>query len=159
MLIFNESGHLSNELIEKWTENAAEACRKFTDGQNKSMIKIRFSIEEVLINFLKTYGNETVCHIKGVKTRNGVTFTVSQKALRQNPLDTNDDLEMQYNLLERLNLKPVYSYNGRTGHNRVSIPVIPAIKKNHMLRNLLIALALALITGFASKYIPASILD
>ena len=62
-----------------------------------------------------------------------------------------------YDILEKLDLKPQYSFRAKNALNTVSIPIQLPVRKNALLMNLAVAVGLAVLTGLIVKALPADI--
>ena len=152
MIIWDEKAILTNEKIVEWTDAAEKLYVKALKGKQK----LRFSLEETLIQFREHYGTEEACNIKCNKSKGLLSFSISQRGEQINPLEVEDNF-LSSDLLEKLNLKPKYYYQPKHGINVVTIPIQLPSQKNALLIQLAIAVVLAVLTRFIVQVLPADI--
>lgn len=156
MLVMNEKGVLSNARIAEWTAAADKAYEDALSEKEKHSHMVRLGIEELLMRFRELYGEDEPCSIRCKKNRGILRFVISQKGEQINPLDI-DNISLSYDILEKLDLRPRYSYRAKHGLNIVAIPVRLPAKKNKLLIQLAAALLLAVLTGMLVPALPGGI--
>ena len=156
MLLWNDTAILTNEKIVEWTDAAEEIYIKALNGKEKPSQKLRFSLEETLIQFREHYGTDETCNIKCFKSKGLLSFTISQRGEQINPLEVEDNF-LSSDLLEKLNLKPKYFYQAKHGINAVTIPIQLPAKKNALLLELALAVVIAVLTRFIVMALPAEV--
>ncbi len=119
---------------------------------------VRLGVEETLLRFRDCYGTENECSIKCYKRRNTLRFDIAQRGSHTDPL-VYDDIELSNGILEKLGLKPRYSYNTRKAVNIVTVPVHLPPRKNALFIHLIVAVLLALLTGWIVNALPSGIRD
>ena len=155
MVIFKESANLTNEQIQKWISDAENAYVGVAKKRAVNTTAFKLSLEEILLRFQELYGTTTPCCLSGIKTFGGIRFEVSQQGPYHNPLDIDQDSDLSYDLLVRLNLRPTYAY--KNGFNKVVIPVPLQPRKNALLISIFISVLLAILTWFVSSMFPESV--
>ena len=159
MIFFQDTKRLTNEVIDSWSENAVKAYQKIAGKRAESTVKLRLSIEELLLRFRDLYGTEEPCSIKGIRRLGGISFELSQRGTPQNPLETDPETSLSYNLLAKLNLNPHYAYRQNRSLNVVTIPAPLKKRKNAMLIGILVAAVLSVVTWRVSGLLPKAVLD
>ena len=156
MLVMNEKGVLSNARIAEWTAAAEKAYEDALSEKEKHSHMVRLGIEELLMRFRELYGEDEPCSIRCKKYRGILRFVISQKGEQINPLNI-DNISLSYDILEKLDLRPRYSYRAKHGLNIVAIPVRLPAKKNKLLIQLAAAVLLAVLTGMLVPALPGGI--
>ena len=156
MIFYRDIKHLSNEVIDQWAEEAEEAYKKVAGKRAGNTLKFRLSLEELLLRFRECYGTDEPCQIKGIRWFSGMHFELSQAGPQQNPLITDSEQSMPFDLLAKLNAKPQYVYRSDLNLNVVTIPLALKPVKNGMLIGVLSGFVLAIITWLLSSLLPAT---
>lgn len=156
MLVMNEKAILTNEKIMEWTEKAQKIYEETLAKKKRHVPVVRLGIEETLLRFQECYGTESMCSITCHKNRNALRFTISQQGNHINPLAT-EDRDISYDILEKLGLKPKYSFSAIKALNTVIVPIQLPPRKNGLLINLLLSVILAVLTGMIANILPAGI--
>ena len=159
MVFFNDKKVLSDDVINMWTMTTEETYRKVAANRAADSTQLRLAIEELLLRFRELYGTATPCHLKGFKRFGRISFELSQHGHHQSPLDIAPGMSLPYDLLARLNLKPIYTYREARNLNIVSIPAPLKPRKNAMLISILLAVFLAFITWIVSALLPPLVLN
>ncbi len=160
MPIYNKSGILSDENIDLFAKEACEAYSKAARNVSREeMMKFRLGVEEILLRFRDTYGDEEECTIKGFIYPWGGKFMITQRGPQANPLKIDSGLEMSYDILVRLDIAPKYNYQTRKGLNCVVIPTPKIVKKNVLLKQMIAGLILAILTCKLAEYLPGSVVE
>ena len=157
MIFFQDTKSLTDEVIDLWSEKAIEAYQNTAGRRADNIVKLRVTLEELLLRFRDLYGTEEACTLKGVRRLGGISFELSQVGTPQNPLDINSQESISYDLLARLNLNPQYAYRERRNLNVVTIPAPLKKRKNAMLLGILLAAVLSVITWLVSKVLPEAV--
>ncbi len=157
MIFFQDTKRLTNEVIGSWTEEAVKAYQENAGKRAESTVKLRLTIEELLLRYRDLYGTDEPCSIKGVRRFGGCSFELSQKGMQQNPLDIDTESSISYNLLARLNLNPHYAYRQNRGLNVVTIPASLKKRKNATLIGILLAAVLSVVTWLVSGILPEAV--
>ena len=157
MIFFQDTKRLTNEVIGSWTEEAVKAYQENAGKRAESTVKLRLTIEELLLRYRDLYGTDEPCSIKGVRRFGGCSFELSQKGMQQNPLDIDTESSISYNLLARLNLNPHYAYRQNRGLNVVTIPAPLKKRKNATLIGILLAAVLSVVTWLVSGILPEAV--
>lgn len=162
MTFLSKTDYLNNETIEEWSLEAEKLYQKEQGSkaidEKESKIKIRFTIEEILLKFKNTYGTDTKCTITGDKKFNSITFIITQEGLEKDVLYDVDDNEISYDLLSRFKVKPKYEYKKNTNLNKVSFTA-DRKKSNRTLLYILAGLLLAIVLYTTlSSFSPDSLL-
>lgn len=158
MIVMREKAILTNEIIAEWSQKADEIYRNALQKTKAPRPAVRLGIEETLLRFRDHYGTDSLCSIRCHKDRNALRFVISQPGVRVNPL-TVEDVELSVDILEKLDLKPQYSYRARSGVNTVIVPIQLPPRKNEMLLRFAAAVLLAIMTGWIAKALPGGIGD
>ena len=156
MLVMREKAILTNEVIAEWTDKANKIYEDALPKKHNSTPMVRLGIEETLLRFRDYYGTKSMCSIRCHKERNTLRFVIAQSGEHINPLVI-EDSELPLDILERLDLKPQYSYRAKNAMNTVTVPVQLPQRKNAMLIHLGIAVILAILTGLIVKVLPGEI--
>ena len=161
MLVMKEKAILTNEIIAEWAERAqkiyTDSMPKSTAGsKGKTGYELPLSVEETLLRFRDCYGIENECTILCYKRRNTLRFDIAQQGNHINPL-AYEDIGLSHDILQKLGLKPTYSFEVRNSVNLVSVPVQIPPRKNAMFIQLILAVILALLTGWIVSVLPAEI--
>lgn len=122
----------------------------------QEMIRLRFSVEEGLLNWMEQLGEDTPCSIRYGKRNNTFYITLFCKGQRYNPLAQDDDLdamEDNFNILSHLNLAPTYRY--QNGSNNLAFKI--AIKKSSFSYGIIFAILGAMISVLVFQYAPSYI--
>lgn len=153
-MLMNEKGILTDELIAVWSKQAEQVYQDRLKKNKNSEHKVQLMVEETLVCFRESYGTDTPCLIQCHKSGNSLRFDISQVGEQKNPLnDDGDYLSME--IMQSLDLEPKYTYRAKRKLNTVSIPIQLPPKKNGMLINLAIAIALAILTKLILDLMPA----
>lgn len=156
MIVMREKAILTNEIINEWTNKANKIYEEALSKKKNPAPIVRLEIEEMLLRFRDNYGIETICSIRCYKARNSLKFVISQAGEHINPLSV-EETELSYDILEKLDLKPQYSFREKTRMNTVTVPVQLPPKKNAMLINLGVSVILAVLTGLIVNVLPGEI--
>lgn len=151
MRIFRQTGRLNGPQIMEWTSRLPDLCGKHLDGQDKLKFKLTLAAEEVLLKCVQAYGEDCLCSFSATRLWGDLTFTAAVAGPQLNPLLTEDDSELSHDILRYMGIGPTYRYF--YGKNRISATVAMK-KKPNMLRDLLIATILALLTIWALSLAP-----
>ena len=151
----NETAILTNDIIKEWTEKAHKIYEDAMQ-KNKAGYKVRLGVEEILLRFQECFGIENECTIKCYRRRNTLRFDIAQQGNHINPL-SHEEMELSYDILTKLGLKPKYSFKARKALNIVTVPVNVPPRKNALLINLFISVLLAFLTGFVVNMLPGGI--
>lgn len=155
--LFDENGILTDELIDRWAILSEDCYLKLAKKRADHSVRIRLSVEEMLLRFRSLYGNETNCRIRALNGLAGLRFEISQRGSAINPLEIENDEEFSYDLLSKMNLKPRYIYRPNIGLNVVNIPASMKARKNAMLIGIFTAALLSILTLLLSFVIPDSL--
>lgn len=155
MILFKENAYLTDEQIQNWIEEAENAYNQAAKKRAVNTTAFRLSLEEILLRFRELYGTGYRCRLCGTKSFGNIRFEVSQKGPYQNPLDIDQDNDLSYDILVRLNMRPNYEY--KNGINKVSIPVPLKPRKNALLISIFISVLLALLTWISSSFMPETV--
>ena len=158
MVIMNEEGFITDQTIDEWSSKVEDLYVQALKGKKKPSQAVRLGIEEILLRNRDHFGTGEKCRIKCHKSRNALRFVISQLGEQYNPLIPDASvLSFQYDILEKLDLKPSYTYHARNKLNIVSFPVRLPEKKNAMLINIGIAVILAVLTKLLTSVLPGDI--
>lgn len=155
MILFKENAYLTDEQIYNWIGEAESAYKQVAKKRAVNTTAFRLSLEEILLRFRELYGTGSRCRLYGTKSFGNIRFEVSQKGPYQNPLDIDQESDLSYDILVRLNMRPNYEY--KNGINKVSIPVPLKPRKNALLISIFISVLLALLTWFSSSFMPETV--
>jgi Na+/H+-dicarboxylate symporter len=160
MPIYNVTGFLTDENIDQFVKEACLAYMNSTKADsNVEMKKLRLALEEILLRFRDAYGTKEPCTIKAYRFMGTGRFVIAQKGSQSNPLNVDSDLEMSYDILARMDIVPKYNYQSRRGKNCVTVPAPRIQKKNVLLKQLLAALVLAIITCKLAEFLPGGVVE
>lgn len=159
MIFFQDTKKLTNEVIDSWSENAVNAYREYAGKRAESTVKLRLTIEELLLRFRDLYRTDEPCTIKGIRRFGSISFELSQKGAPQNPLETDPEASLSYSILAKLNLDPQYAYRQNRGLNVVTVPAPLRKRKNSMLIGILLAAVLSVVTWLVSGLLPEAALN
>lgn len=138
MIFFQDTKNLTDEIIDLWSEKTIEAYQKSAGKRSDGVVKLRVTLEELLLRFRDLYGTDEACTIRGIQRFGSISFELSQVGTPQNPLDIDMQESISYDLLSRLNLNPQYAYRERRNLNVVTIPAPLKKRKNAMLLEILL---------------------
>ena len=155
MLLMKEKAVLTNETIAEWTEKAQKIYQE-SMPKKKPGYEVLLGVEETLLRFRDTYGTEKECSIKCYKRRNALHFDIAQQGSHINPI-VHEDIDVSFDLLERLGLKPHYSFDANNSVNRVTVPVQLPPRKNALFLHLILAVLLAFLTGWIVSVLPQEV--
>ena len=149
MVFFKDTARLSNQKIAEWTAAAERDYLAQAGKRAVSGAKIRLAVEELLLHFRETYGEETPCSLTGKKVLGQISFELRSRGEQCDPIAPAEDEQFSYDILSRLGVKPRYSYSARQQTNCVVLPAELKPINNRMLLMMLCALVLAVILHFA----------
>ena len=156
MIIMNEKGHLTSQTIDEWSAEAETLYTQALKGKQKPSHTVRLGLEETLLRFREKYGTDEECNIKCYKNGHLLRFVISQRGDHSNPLNI-DEFDLSYDLLEKFDLKPRYTYKSRRRLNVVTFPINLPPRKNTLLIRLGIAVILAILTKLLLSVLPDSV--
>lgn len=121
----------------------------------RNVLRLRLSVEEVLLQWLKTLGEGAPCTFRSGKRLGRRYITLSVVGKKVNPFEIEDGLDFgngdtKQSILANLGLAP--SYNYLNGENQITL--MPKKEKRNPLINLLGAVVLAVIFGFLGYLLP-----
>lgn len=153
-----KSENFSFLLTAKNIDMAAEKVMAFLSRlelQNKEVIRLRLSVEEVLLSWQAKLTENKEVELSCYKRLGQPVIRLKVEGEGCNPLESQDDEfgEWGENLLARLETRPVYSYN--YGINIVTFRVVRR-NRNPFVR-LLIAFVAAILVGFLGLALPNDI--
>ncbi|MBO5485684.1 MAG: cation:dicarboxylase symporter family transporter [Eubacterium sp.] len=158
MVFMKEEQVLTNENIDFLTEEITEKYAASAGKRVGNKVAFSLEIQELLLRFQELYGTDTPCRITGQKRMGKITFTIQQKGPQRDPVMREDEMSYSYDILASLGAKPKYSYSPRNGGvNTVTVTGEQKPKKNVMLRNIIIAIFLAVLFSIALKNMPQNI--
>ena len=119
------------------------------ERQNK--LRIRLTIEELLLRFREQFGEEQEVQISLNRRIGTPSLTVELEGTNYNPLVNQDGGQDEWNssILNTMGIRPSFYYAGNRNIIRIAIP---SQKMNPVLR-ILIAIVIALIGGLLLKYL------
>lgn len=143
---------LTNESIGQTVEQVTHFLR----GQkldNKDALRMTLALEEALLCYRDALGEQTQCELKCIRRLGRVRVELAVEGRRLDPFAADDEEAFSQLLLSGLGLAPVWQY--KNGQN--VIVFAPKRKKPSQLVYILAAVALALVTGWASQYLPSGV--
>ncbi|MCQ2398157.1 MAG: dicarboxylate/amino acid:cation symporter [Sphaerochaetaceae bacterium] len=112
---------------------------------------IRLNVEEVLLRFRDSFGENVPVSVQSKKILGQRTIVVSVEGKECNPFESDDELGIwMSSILSHLENKPSYYYSHKT--NTVSFKV--SRKKINPFILLLISIAFAVVAGFLGRFLP-----
>ena len=158
MIFMNEEEFLTNETIERLTENMTEKYLEAAGKRAGNRVSFSLTVQEILLRFRDLYGTETPCKVIGQKNFGKIVFTIRQKGPQLDPTDGDKYTEYSYDILAGIGVMPKYSYNFKNGGvNTVTILGELKPKKNAMLKNMLAAIICAVLFSIGLRALPASV--
>lgn len=133
-----------------------DACSAFLEDaleaggvERQNKLRIRLTIEELLLRFREQFGEEHLFQISLSRKLGHPSLTVELEGMNYNPLAEKDDDQEDWNssVLNTLGIRPQFYYSGNRNTIRISLPTP---KMNPVLR-MIIAMVLALIVGLLVK--------
>ena len=121
MIVIDKKACLTDELINEWSEEAEDIYAQAIGLNNAETLKVKLGTEEVLLRFRDCYGTGEPCRFKCIRTRNAIKFTIQQRGLRQNPMDTEES--PYFDFLRYMNLNPSYTYHEKQSLNTIRFPI------------------------------------
>ena len=156
MVIMNEEGFLTDQTIDEWSSKVEDLYVKSLKGKNASSQTVKIGIEEILLRNRDHFSTDAKCRIKCHKYINTLRIVIAVQGEQYNPL-IHDYNAFAYDILEKLDVKPSYTYHARNRLNIVSFPVRIPERKNAMLVNIGIAVILAILTKLLASILPGDI--
>jgi Na+/H+-dicarboxylate symporters len=156
MIVLNETGLLTDEQIREWASKAQEMYDNALKGKSKSSPRVRLGIEETLLRFRDKFGNQEECRIECRMNRDMLRIVVSMHGSQINPLNM-DDEQLTIDILEKLNLRPRYTYKVRRRLNVVTETVMLPPRKNALLMRLGFSVVLAIVTKLILNMLPGEV--
>ena len=146
---------LVSQEIDRLSDEIGNFC-KDSKMDSKEVIRLKLSMEEVLLRWQRIFGTEQVVQLS-IRTGFGkLHLSLVTAGDSHNPLDTsmaNDDDVMIRRLMDNLTLSLKYSY--QNGINRITCD--RQIKAdNSFFKSLIIAIVAGILCGFAGRLLPAS---
>lgn len=158
MIFAREEAVLTDEQIDKLTKEMTEKYEKAAGKRVGNKVTFSLTIQEVLLRFRELYGTDTPCKVTGQKRMGKIIFTVQQVGPQQDPIKYEEETAYSYDILARLGARPKYSYSTRNGGvNTLTITGEQKPKKNAMLRNIVLAICLAVLVSLGLKFLPQNI--
>ena len=158
MIFMNEEEFLTNETIERLTENMTEKYLEVAGKRAGNGVSFSLMVQEILLRFRDLYGVESPCKVVGRKSLGKIVFTVCQKGPHVDPTNADQYTDYSYDILSALGVVPKYSYSSRNGGvNTVTIMGEQKQKKNAMLKNMLAAIICAVLFSIGLRALPVSI--
>ena len=157
MVFFQDTRILTDEVIDTWSAQAEETYRKAAGKRASSTVKLRLTLEEILLRFRESYGTNGPCIIRGIKSFSGIRFELAQQGARHNPLIIDPDDIMAHDMLAKLNLCPQYAFRENRSLNIVTVPAPIKPIKNALLIGVLCGVVLAVLTWFALSAMPGTV--
>jgi len=151
------SCQLSAQCIDQISELTDELLTEAKTSR-KNILRLRLSVEEVLLKWLDAFGEDTQCTFSAGKRLGRRYISLSVVGDRVNPFEIEDEIidivsgETNQNILANLGLAPSYSYIN--GENRITL--IPKKEKRNPVFSLSIAVCLAILLGLAAQMLPQS---
>lgn len=153
------SGLMDPASIVEMSEKIAETLESL-NVELKDIVKMRLSAESVMEIWARELGEDTACRLLMVQRFGKPTLFLQADGKQVDPTLYQDDLLLKVssnpNIVVSLGLPAEYSYTG--GVNELTLR-LPAAKKNPV-RNVIIALAAAVVLGLASRLLfpgPAAV--
>ena len=154
----NISGKLSAYTIDFFSEKTDEALSGAKISRTNAL-RLRLSVEEVLLKWLDALGEGAECTFKSGKRLGRHYITLSVAGDKVNPFEIQDDLDFgssdtKQSILANLGLAPAYSYVN--GENQITL--MPKKEKRSPIFNLLASIILAVVCGFLVRLFPPGII-
>ena len=109
MIFMNEEEFLTNETIERLTENMTEKYLEAAGKRAGNRVSFSLTVQEILLRFRDLYGTETPCKVIGQKNFGKIVFTIRQKGPQLDPTDGDKYTEYSYDILAGIGVMPKYS--------------------------------------------------
>lgn len=156
--LMQEKAVLTEEQIAAWTEQLESLCTKHTKQDRKDILRLKLSLEEILLKMMDAYGRGTECTFRCTKKFHKLSLALSVPGPELDPLAEQDPEEesgkYHQNILDRLGLGPAYRYI--KGVNCVLLD-FASRKKMTMLTQVLLALGLSIVTALLLHVLPADL--
>ena len=142
---------LNNQNIDLASEKATEFLSK-AGVDSKEILRIRLSLEEILLKYLEIYGDKKSFKFKMTKTLRALRLELSIAGISIDPFsgEDEDDSIVLHNLLANFGLAPSWIY--KNGQNIITFTARK--KKRSTVAQLGIAFALALVCGSLCQILP-----
>lgn len=145
MLVYRDTQTLTNENISMLVEASVEAYKQAAKKRASDTVRLALSVEEILLNYRDHYGTDNPCTLIVQKSLGKIIFEFHQKGPQDNPIASEDEEDVTVAILGMLDMAPKYTYRERTRDNEVSFVAAQKARKNQMIIEILIAVALAFI--------------
>lgn len=144
--------NLNNRVIDEISESVQEYMNSLRIDKPK-ILRIRLLVEEILLNWLRHFGENTSIQIYTRKKLGNRQLILKLKGDKFNPLNLQDQQYDEYltKLSESLGILPNYSY--AKGINQISFQLA---KETNYIIKLFYTLLLAAIAGFGIMQLPES---
>lgn len=163
MILIEKSAFLTNETIENLTQTMTKTYESLAGKRVGNKTAFSLMAQEVLLRCRDVYGTERPCRITGEKRFGKINFTISVPGPQIDPIQREMD-DYSYDILASMGIVPKYTYRGRNGGtNYVLLPGELKPKKNAMIKNIGLAIVLAVLLSFGLRCLPdaaaSSVLD
>ena len=120
--------------------------------------KISLTLEEIMLRFRDKFGEDVLVSLEAYKFLGRIHFYVDCKGEKYNPCNIESQYYDSLDILVRIGLKPYYTYLEReNGINRVVVNGEMKPVSNKMMKNIFLAIVLAVISYFIVCFLPMSI--
>lgn len=143
---------ITNEGIEQ----AVDRVSAFLQGyklEDREALRVRLALEEALLRYRDALGEDTVCTLKCIQRLGRIRVELAVEGRSLDPFASDDEEDFSQLLLSGLGLAPAWQYKG--GQNVIVFS--PKKKKPSQIVYILAAVALAVVTGFLSRLLPAGV--
>lgn len=145
---------ITNEHIANTVETVSSFLGKY-DLEAKDILRVTLALEDTLLNYQETFGENTSCHLKCVCRFGRLRIELSVTGSSYNPFVSDDEEDFSRLLMAGMGMAPDWKY--RNGQN--VIVFTPKKKKRSQMISILAAIALALVCGALSVQLPKEARD
>lgn len=113
---------LYRKRIADFVQETEEKCRENHWGDEKSILRFRLELEEVLLRLMEDHGSGAECEVTSSRLFGTLTYTFKVKGEQIDSAEKDEEVDedgLSSDVLAHLNSNPVYSYS--LGKNRISV--------------------------------------
>lgn len=140
---------ITNENIETATQTVAEFLEK-NKAEKKDILRTKLALEDTLINYRDTLGEETVCNIKCVSRFGRLRVELSVNGEMFDVFASADEDGFSVKLMAGIGMAPVWQY--KNGQNIVIFT--PKKKKPSQMVYIAAAIVMAVVLGILTRFLP-----
>lgn len=160
MAVWRKKIALSNEDIRAAVEEVGQVYLKYASGKSEDATKFDLSVEELLLKCREAYGAEAECVLSVQRHFALLRVEIEHAGPARDPLTAEEMAEEErfsFDILQRLGMAPKYDYINRRGCNRLSLTVPAKRQKSSLLKKMLLAVLLAVLSYGLLLLLPADV--